>query len=469
MRTSKNNFMNKVKAIVLFLLMTIANKLIAQKPSTYPVSINGLTIGNRVPDIPISNIVNFPMKEAKISDFRGKLLILDFWATWCSPCIAAFMKNDSLQKKFRDQIQIMPVTKESEQKVQDFFGKMGRIKSIMPPSATYDFKLNNYFKHVYLPHYAWIDKDGMLIAITDQKEVNELNIKKVLSGEMVDFEFKKDILTTFIEDQNRPFFTTGIMAKVDTTVRLLPLEDSQLVKRSIFTRAIDGVLGGTRTSTPEIVIAQNVPIRYLYNLAFWGDGMNSLSSTDNWTKIEIKDAKLYEIVRARRQDGSRLVQPGNESLEFIKKYGYCYELVVPDFLEKGKYDIMLKELNEFFGPLYNIEGVKEKRKMKYLGLVRISKEDKLASKGGDEIDKADKFSIKLQNEDLNSLLWALVVPLQGQPPMQDETNYKGKVDIELNCSLSDLKAVNNELAKYGLQLQEKEKVVEVGVIRDKIK
>jgi thiol-disulfide isomerase/thioredoxin len=36
--------------------------------------------------------------------FNGKLMILDFWATWCGACISKFPKLDSLQKKYADKL-----------------------------------------------------------------------------------------------------------------------------------------------------------------------------------------------------------------------------------------------------------------------------------------------------------------------------------------------------------------------------
>ncbi|PZR07650.1 MAG: hypothetical protein DI539_23425, partial [Flavobacterium psychrophilum] len=61
----------------------------------------------------------------------------------------------------------------------------------------------------------------------------------------------------------------------------------------------------------------------------------------------------------------------------------------------------------------------------------------------------------------------LAQPLQLYPIIIDETNYTGNIDISLNCDLSNLGAVNNELSKYGLKLVEKETMMDVPVIRMK--
>lgn len=44
---------------------------------------------------------DFAGKERKISEFRGKLVLLDFWATWCQPCLADFPKLKALYEKYR--------------------------------------------------------------------------------------------------------------------------------------------------------------------------------------------------------------------------------------------------------------------------------------------------------------------------------------------------------------------------------
>jgi len=42
-------------------------------------------------------------KTVKLSDFKGKVVILDFWATWCPPCRAEIPGFIDLQKKYQDQ------------------------------------------------------------------------------------------------------------------------------------------------------------------------------------------------------------------------------------------------------------------------------------------------------------------------------------------------------------------------------
>ena len=86
--------------------------------------IKALTIGDTVPDITITNVYNYPASTIHLSDLKGKLVILDFWSTWCGACIEAFPKMEKLQKEFGDQLQVILVnTYEGDtiQRVKSFF------------------------------------------------------------------------------------------------------------------------------------------------------------------------------------------------------------------------------------------------------------------------------------------------------------------------------------------------------------
>ncbi len=53
--------------------------------------------------------INLQGKTAQLSDFKGKLTVLDFWATWCGPCRAEFPAYKELEEKYGEEINFVSV------------------------------------------------------------------------------------------------------------------------------------------------------------------------------------------------------------------------------------------------------------------------------------------------------------------------------------------------------------------------
>lgn len=429
--------------------------------------IKPLKIGDTVPDIEFDNVLNYKSSKVRLSDFKGKLLILDFWATWCAPCIGAFPKLDSIQNEFGNKIQILSVTQESESTINAFFAQMKKLNKKTPTSIVGDNILSRLFKHTYLPHYVWIDGSGKVIAITEGGDITRANIKTAIEGQSFAYKLKNDGITIVDEtDKGIPIISAGIRITDNGQTQFKKVSDSLLFVQSTLTQAIEGMPPGTSVDS-SMVGVWNAPIIWLYKVALWKHGLSMLS--EQKTIAEISNSDLYELITASTQEGKRVVNPGLEYQAWLKDNGYCYQLKVPKVLVSQKYDIMLEELNRFFGAKYGIEGHLEKRSAPCLALERTSTNEKFASKNPDAPKNADvtKFSLHITNLRIGTLTAYLGQPLQEQPMLIDETGFKGKIDVKINCDLSDINALNTELAKYDLRIVKKTVIQDIAVIRVK--
>ena len=165
-----------------------------------PRPIKPLTVGDTVPDIVFNHVINYKKDEIKLSDFKGKLVILDFWASWCGSCIQGFPKLDSLQNKFGNKIQILLI---NPKKSRDDLAKINRVinrmnslpgKPFQLPIIVNDTLASSYFKFTAIPHYVWIDGKGIVRAITSRKYVTSDVASALINGEKIVLPTKIDII-----------------------------------------------------------------------------------------------------------------------------------------------------------------------------------------------------------------------------------------------------------------------------------
>jgi len=205
--------LKSIRALMVSALMVSMFSLSAQTPRKDSGAdglsqVGAMSIGDRVDDEFYSRMhksVDWKskvVKEINLKAHKDKLIILDFWASWCSPCLSSLKKLDSLKKTWdADKVIVIPVAYEP-------------LKDIARILAYFKWEYNTIFQDTYLktrfphqglPFMVWI-KDGRVIATPKAGYATTANVNAVLTGENLEIFNKTDVK---LIDTTRVFFTKG--------------------------------------------------------------------------------------------------------------------------------------------------------------------------------------------------------------------------------------------------------------------
>ncbi len=423
------------------ILLFFGNKVIAQDKLSN-IKITELTVGSTLPALTINNVINYNKSTIDIQHFRGKLMILDFWATWCTPCVAMMPKMDSIQKQFSEEIQILPVTYQSKAEVQRLMSKSAKFKTMSLPFVTSDSILRRFFPHKELPHYIWVNDSGKVIAITGFEQITADTIRMMLNKSKVSLKTKKDVVKNYDRESAVLFQNLGF---VETDLRY----------QSLLTDFREGL-----TPRMDIIRDDKGRVRKITMLNSWIKFLFAIAWSDD-TRYFNKSKILLEVA-----DSTKVIshEIGDKFKEWLKDNSWTYELIVPDYLSANVYEIMRNDMLRFF-PQYN--AAVEKRVRRCLVLERISGADKIKSKGGETHISVEPFEAMLTNSKLSYLVSQLNHFLQTlNMPVIDGTGYEGSVDLKLDTKITNVESLRKALQKYDLDLIEKDYEIEVLVIKD---
>ena len=123
----------------------------------------GLNLGNQAPEIDLRNPYG---KNIKLSSLRGKLVLIDFWASWCGPCRRESATVASLYEKYKDKgFEIYGVSLDSEkdlwlnaiEKDKRIWTNVSSLQGFETP-ATFEYAVTA------LPAKFILDEDGKIVA-----------------------------------------------------------------------------------------------------------------------------------------------------------------------------------------------------------------------------------------------------------------------------------------------------------------
>jgi thiol-disulfide isomerase/thioredoxin len=433
--------MRNFKYFLLVILWPVFNCYSQSPPTLRPLS-----IGDTVPDIILTNVYNYPVSKIHLSDLKGKLVILDFWSTWCGACIEGFPKMQELQKKFADQLQVILVnTYEGDdvKKVKPFFEKRKARtgQSVDLPYSLLQSSLAEYFPFKYIPHYVWINKSGRVIATTSPIEVTSERIQSVLNGSQISFHNKVDQLEF---NRTEALFVNGNGGN-----------GNDFLYRTVITNYIEGLGNGSgiqRDSTGNIVrfYMLNYQLYYMLQNAY----PDVMIYPPNRTVIEVSDNTKLNI-----NAGEGYGRYNNS---------FCYEIKIPPSTITELQGYMKEDFYRFF----HLKVKNEERIMNCLILKKNIAPERITSKGGDglvEIEKANEKKY-IQNQPINTLIEILNgLDCTKKVILINETNITKSIDLSFPYQFPDIDIITLKifLQQNGFLISEEKRKINVAVITDK--
>ncbi len=401
-----------------------------------------LKIGETLPEsfwtTPLQ-VVNHPEKTITLDKDRGKLILLDFWNTWCSACLLGFPKMEALQKEFGDQIKVLAVTSQDRPTIEKFFASKNgqRFKDIT--SITDEPALKKYFPYSGVPFIVWL-KDGKLLNTTDGEQVTAEALQGILKG-------NNEILQTVIQHKGDGPLMVSENLKLERGFTL----DAY----TFFGRGRIRALGfGSKFHRDGPVI---------YGRQFY-----------NASLAEIYTTIVGEIFRSRNESFNRkrmVSDLQNEELfynELNKDQKrnpdalYTFDFILPVSRAPELYPAMLDALNQ----AAPVTGTLEKCAVSCLVLTHARKGKVLGTKGGNLDFNLRPKGGKLRNASMLDFTHFLNGLTFISMPVLDETGLTDHIDLDLG-DISSLSSLRNELEKYGLQLTEETRDIDMLILRDR--
>jgi len=410
-------------------------------------NIEPLKIGDKMPDVYFTKMLNHHAPSGRLSDFKGKAIIIDMWFRQCAGCISAMKYLDTLQKEFKKDLQILPVTWQAKEEIEKFWLTNRNVKNITFTQVVEDTLIRELFPAVAFPHQVWIDKNGIVIAVTDGKETNRETVNKLINSEKLSLPEKVDELDPKIRWAMEPMMNIRYEENLNN-----------LLYYSYFSKYRSEFNVGITPKVDKANKLVRMNFRNNHFIQMYHHAYANRSTGAFSTEV------FHRPTRVIRHD----TNPLNSKADFINYSNiFCYDLIYRDttIANFGKY--MIPELDRFFN-------LKSREETRLIPCYVISPNGKGTRFREDLEPTADKYVYNntLKEKELLSAnrQWPSWLEARINNFNEDlllfEMGKERIINFEVRWNLDDLNQMNKELSKYDLKIEKTERRRAVIILED---
>ena len=177
----KRNALVFIALVMAIMAMLASGKYLDRVRKHGPIKLVGNVQGVQAPDFTLTSLDG---SQVRLSDFRGKAVLLNFWATWCPPCKVEMPWFEDLQNRYgKDGLVVLGVAMDDSEPatIAKFASELGVNYPVLLGT---DKVSDDYGDVQYLPTTFYIGRDGTIVdkmtGLLDRKDIEDA-AKKALN------------------------------------------------------------------------------------------------------------------------------------------------------------------------------------------------------------------------------------------------------------------------------------------------